>query len=115
MIQDDEVGKYRKKTKSNTSKSKEKSKHKHVYKSCLITGSIGNTSLQHISISSYCIICGKIGENIDPKRDVVESTKEGYRRRMLTREEILERNKDLEIFDIGDVFAKYVPLSKEEK
>ena len=113
MIQDDEICKYKKKTKSNTSKSKEKSKHKHIYKSCLITGSIGNTSLQHISISSYCTICGKIGENIDSKRDVVEKTADGYRR-MLTKEEILERNKDLEIFDIGDAFAKYVPLSKGE-
>ena len=34
---------------------------------------------------------------------------------MLTKEEILERNRDLEVFHIGDMFAKYVPLNKEEK
>lgn len=45
MISDDEVGKYKKKADSNISKSKAKSKHKHIYKSCLITGSFGNTNL----------------------------------------------------------------------
>ena len=114
MITDDEVGKYRKKTDSNTSKSKVKAKHKHMYKSCLITGSFGHTNLQHVSIASYCTICGKIGRKIDPMRDVVEHVSDKHIR-MLSSEEILEQNKDLEIFDIGDMFAKYVPLNKEEK
>lgn len=114
MITDDEVGKYKKKADSNILKSKAKSKHKHIYKSCLITGSFGNTNLQHVSIASYCTICGKIGWNIDPTRDVVEHVS-GKCLRMLSKEEILEQNKDLEIFDIGNMFAKYVPLNKEEK
>ena len=114
MIDDNEIAKYKKKTGSNVSKSKVKSKHKHMYKSCLITGSFGNTNLQHVSIASYCIICGKIGGNIDPTRDVVEHIS-GKHLRMLSKEEILEQNKDLEIFDIGDMWTKYVPLNKEEK
>ena len=114
MITYDEVGKYKKKADSNISKSKAKSKHKHIYKSCLITGSFGNTNLQHVSIASYCTLCGKMGGNMAPTRDVVEHVS-GKRLRMLSKEEILEQNKDLEIFDIGNMFAKYVPLNKEEK
>ncbi len=114
MITDDEIGKYKKKTESDTSKSKMKSRHKHIYKSCLITGSLGNMALQHVSIASYCTICGKIGGNIDSERKASERLDDG-RYRMLRNEEIFERNKDLEVFDIGDMWTKYVPLNKEEK
>ena len=34
---------------------------------------------------------------------------------MLRNEEIFEQNKDLEVFDVGDMWTKYVPLDKEEK
>ena len=91
-----------------------KSHHKHIYKSCLITGSLGNMALQHVSIASYCTICGKIGGNIDPERKTSERLDDG-RYRMLRNEEIFDQNKDLEAFDIGDIWTKYVPLNKEEK
>ena len=114
MIQEDEVGRHRKKTGSNTSKAKEKTKHKHIYdKSCIVIGKVCNR-FEYVSIVSYCSICGKISHVIDPNRNVTERIANG-KRRMLTKEEILERNRNLEVFDIGDMFAKYVPLNKEEK
>ena len=70
--------------------------------------------LQHVSIASYCTICGKIGGNIDPERKTSERLDDG-RYRMLRNEEIFEQNKDLEVFDVGDMWTKYVPLDKEEK
>nr|DAE33709.1 MAG TPA: zinc knuckle protein [Bacteriophage sp.] len=113
MIQDNEVGKYRKKADSNTSKAKKESKHKHIYKTCILIGKVRNR-FEYTSIASYCSICGKIGYKTDPNRSVTEKLANG-RYRMLTKEEILERNSDLEVFDISDMFAKYVPLNKEEK
>lgn len=110
-IVENEVGKYRKKKESNTSKAKYKSKHKHQYKSCLIryyTEFMGDTH-EHISIASYCIICGKIGSNIDSNRKITEKTENGFYR-MLTKEEILKNNNDISIFNVSDCFAKYVVL-----
>ena len=115
MIQD-EIPKYLKQKESNISKSNRKSKHKHRYKECLIQYPIifAGKSYTKTGLYNYCTICGKIGGNIDPTRDVVEHVS-GKHLRMLSKEEILEQNKDLEIFDIGNMFAKYVPLNKEEK
>ena len=108
---EDEVGKYRKKKKSSTSKSKYKSKHKHEYKSCLIRycSEYFGRKQEHVFIESYCVLCGKIGTNIDSNRIRSEKTENGLYR-MLTSKEILERNDDLPIFDLDDWDSKYVPL-----
>lgn len=112
----EEVGKYRKKKESNTSKAKCKSKHKHQYKSCLLryySGFMGDTH-EHISIASYCPICGKIGDNIDSNRKRTERTENGCYR-MLTKEEILRNNDDIPMFDVSDYLDKYVVLEKRSE
>ena len=108
---DDEVGKYIKKKQSNTSKSKYKSKHKHEYKSCLIRYryEMYGKKFSSIQIASYCRLCGKIGENIDPERSITEKIQDGYYR-MLNSEEILKQNDDLQLFDVNGWDDKYVPL-----
>lgn len=116
IINYDEIAKHKKKTQSNTSKSKSKAKHKHQYKSCLIKYSLSFQDCIHVSIASYCSICGKIGENIDKNRSMVEPTDIGgkHYRRMLSSHEILEKNKDLPVFDVGGYGSKYVTLSDEQ-
>ena len=61
-----EISKYHKSTGSDISKSKAKSKHKHQYEECLTQYKFdfnGKTSI-HTILSSYCTICGKIGDTL---------------------------------------------------
>ena len=61
-----EIPKYHKFTGSDISKSKAKSKHKHQYEECLTQYKFdfnGKTSI-HTILSSYCSICGKIGDTL---------------------------------------------------
>lgn len=107
----DEVEKHRKKTQSNTSKSSHKSKHKHQYKMCLISHPLyfqGDKSL-HIRIASYCTICGKIGDNFE-NRLLCEKLNNGCYR-MYKSDELIEKNKDLELFEIEDWTQKYIPIN----
>ena len=63
-IDQDEVGKYRKRTDSNKSKGRKKSKHKHQYKECLVRYPFKTYSGENrifTKLTSYCEICGKIG------------------------------------------------------
>ena len=70
--------------------------HKHTYDNkCLLH----DINMDTYFLSSYCIICGKIGI-ISKDSELVEGHK-WYR--MLSDEELLEKYKDLEIIDV-DIF-----------
>lgn len=87
----DEVPKYKKKVK----KTVKKSKHKHIYKDCLFFVRSSNTYRK----GEYCEVCGKIGDF-----NLLEGVKLDNRfSRMLSQEEILEKYKDLEIKEVGDL------------
>lgn len=69
MIKEQEIPKYLKQKESNISKAKKKSKHKHQYEECLIQYNLKMRSANKpttlmTSLSSYCIVCGKIGKKI---------------------------------------------------
>lgn len=104
----DDIPKYKKKSTRHPPK---KSRHKHTYEDCLLNVEyeMGGILYDSVFLSEYCAICGKIGN-----RRVLETTKEtsnGYSR-LLNKDEILEKYKHLEIFEIDDFCDKYVTLSK---
>lgn len=107
----EEESKYKKKIGSNISKSSRKTKHKHQYKGCLIKYPFKYCGEIYYSVrpASYCTICGKIGGNI-LQRPVTEKLEDNHYR-MYGAEEILEMNKDLEIFEMEEVGQKHVILS----
>lgn len=97
----DEIPKYRKK-KSSKSKSANKSDHKHQYKDCLLVD-----EENHPHKAQYCKICGKINNII-----FFESEKIGGGfHRMLTDNEVFQKYKDLEQFQIKVKWDKYVSIS----
>ena len=77
MIMDNfeqEIPKYRKNTGYNISKIKKKSIHKHQYEECIIRYKFSfmeNNNL-HTELSSYCSICGKIGNRFSKEKSIVE-------------------------------------------
>ena len=77
MIMDNfeqDIPKYRKNTVNNISKIKKKSKHKHQYEECIIRYKFSfmeNNNL-HTELSSYCSICGKIGNRFSKEKSIVE-------------------------------------------
>lgn len=74
MIQENEIPKYLKSTESNISKSNRKSNHKHQYEECIIRykfSFMGKNNL-HTELSSYCSICGKIGDRFSKEKSIVE-------------------------------------------
>ncbi|MCU6731149.1 Uncharacterised protein [uncultured Coprococcus sp.] len=74
MIQENEIPKYLKSTESNISKSNRKSKHKHQYEECIIRykfSFMGKNNL-YTELSSYCSICGKIGDRFSKEKSIVE-------------------------------------------
>lgn len=74
MIQENEIPKYLKSTESNISKSNRKSKHKHQYEECIIRykfSFMGKNNL-HTELSSYCSICGKIGDRFSEEKSIVD-------------------------------------------
>lgn len=93
-----EIPKYKKKTKSNTSKSSNKAKHKHEYKECLLI----NKNSPYLA--SYCVICGKIYN----WTICTEKCEHGYR--MLNDEEVFEKYKNLEKYIVEDLWAKYLSM-----
>lgn len=94
----DEIPKYRKKRPSVSSAGK-KSKHKHLYKECLL---IAENSPHK---AKYCIVCGKIG-NIE----FLESEKVNGGYRILTDDEIYDKYKNIERFEIESIFQKNVVI-----
>ena len=98
----DEIPKYRKK-KPSKSKSVNKSNHKHHYDDFLLV-----YEENHPHISEYCKICGKIN-NVN----VFETEREdGGFYRMLTYDDVFQKYKDLEQFQVKDIWDKYVPISE---
>lgn len=120
MIQENEIPKYLKSTKSNISKSNRKSKHKHQYKECLIQyqcSFAGKNNIQ-TQLCSYCTICGKIGDRLKDSivKDYIKS--ELHNRRtiysVMSEIELYEKYHDkLPIFFVEDIFKdKYINLEQ---
>lgn len=96
-----EVAKYRKKKKSSVSSSKLKSKHKHKYCDCLLIYD------GYPYKGKYCIHCGKLKWNCLGDVELLENN---YIR-LLTKEEVFEKNKELPHFEVDDCMQKFVSLT----
>ena len=118
-----EIPKYKKNTGSNISKIKKRSKHKHQYKECIIRykfSFIGKNNL-HTELSSYCSICGKIGNRFSEEKSIVEDKvihkqlPNGLRYIIyMSGEEIYEQYHDiLPVFN-AEFSDKYVDLNQKE-
>lgn len=119
-----EIPKYRKNTGSDISKISKKSKHKHNYKECLLRYESNYFGKNHIhtTLSSYCSICGKIGEKLEDS-----IVKDYHRTGMLSNgikyhfiisdDELFEEYKDrLPVFHIDDDMIRgYVNLEENNK
>ena len=121
-ITDSEIPKYLKQKESNVSKAKKKSKHKHQYEECLIQYDSSIRKGHMItSLSSYCTICGKIGDRFKEDKSIVKD----YRRtvdtpigrwyQVMTSEELYETYHDrLSVFFVEDYWKDgYVNLERE--
>ena len=106
----DEIPKHRKKKESNTSKGNRKTKHKHEYVECLIRYPFmfcGEKRLMTY-LSSYCTICGKIGDRV--KDSIVNP--EGCETKRYSGDELYDEFKDkLPVFVLNDFSEKYVPVN----
>ena len=103
-MDNNEIPKYRKK-KPSKSKSANKSDHKHQYDNCLLVD-----EENHPHKAEYCQICGKIN---NVKAFETERLDCG-RFRILTYDEIFQKYKDLERFQVKDMWVKYVSISAEK-
>lgn len=122
MIQENDIPKYLKQTKSNTSKSNHKSKHKHQYEECLIQYPITFAGKIFINtkLYGYCSICGKIGSvkngKFKAELEQLKKSRQGNNSFLIaiSGDEIYEKyHNKLPIFYIEDSFANYVVLEKE--
>lgn len=115
---DQEIPKYRKNTGSNISKIEKKSKHKHQYEECIIRykfSFMGKNNL-HTELSSYCSICGKIGDRLKDSivKDYIKS--ELHNRRtiysVMSGTELYEKyHNKMPVFFVKDIFKeKHVDL-----
>lgn len=115
---DQEISKYRKNTGSNISKIEKKSKHKHQYEECIIRykfSFMGKNNL-HTELSSYCTICGKIGDRLKDSivKDYIKS--ELHNRRtiysVMSGTELYEKyHNKMPVFFVKDIFKeKHVDL-----
>lgn len=100
-IDNGEIPKYKKKTKSSISKSSIKSKHKHEYKECLFVKD-GRPYK-----GTYCTICGKVDDI--GTFETVEM--DNGMHRMMNNDEIFDKYKHLDQIEIEDIFQKFVPVS----
>ncbi|MGN0623189.1 MAG: hypothetical protein ACI4JA_04470 [Oscillospiraceae bacterium] len=98
----DEIPKYIKK-KSSKSKSANKSDHKHQYEDCLLVD-----EENHPHKAQYCKICGKINNMIFFENERIDERL--YR--MLTDNEVFQKYKDLEQFQVKSMWDKYVTINK---
>lgn len=125
MIQENEIPKYLKQKESNISKSNRKSKHKHHYEECLIQNPFSFTGKNsiHTQLSSYCIICGKIGgcfksgkysKEIESLQKQRQEEDKHFRVISISGEELYEKYHDkLPVFFVEDIFKeKYVDLEQ---
>ena len=115
---DNDIPKYRKKKKSSTSKSLEKSNHKHEYtEKCIIK--YPTLHLKRINgkefclcATTYCKYCGKIGDSLPRhKEEYVGEPLNRTIKRLMTDEEIFECYKDVDVIEVEDAFAKYIPIN----
>lgn len=114
LIEDQEIPKYKKKSKS---KGLKRSKHKHTYKPCLlhleeeipnINEPNGRKKTDNYYYAEYCTICGRLtNEKYIEGKPWEEHS--GYSV-MLTNEEIKEKYKGLEVKEIQDFFQKHVTI-----
>lgn len=128
---ENEVLKYHKKKESNISKAKKKSKHKHQYKECLLQYKYNfkdnvftdeEKEKKHTTLSSYCVICGKIGGQLE-NSIVIDYLQTKYInnkrkcRSVMDGEELYEKYHDrLPVFFVEDYWKdKYVNLEQKEK
>lgn len=117
-----EVPKYKTKKESNVSKANKKAKHKHLYEECFTSYTmdwLGSKS-EHISLSSYCPICGKIGgvvKNSIVKNDSkVENNGKFYYHCYRSGKELYEEYGDrLPLFHINDFCDGFVDLNELDK
>lgn len=125
-----DIIKYLKQKESNISKSNRKSKHKHHYEECLIQNKWNfksNAFTQeekeriHTSLSSYCIICGKIGgiiKNSKYQKEIEVSQEQNQTESnfwiSISGKEIYEMYHDkLPVFFVEDIYKeKYVNLEQ---
>jgi hypothetical protein len=120
-----EIPKYLKQRESNISKAKKKSKHKHHYEECLIQNpfSFAGKNSIHTQLSSYCTICGKIGEYLKSGKysKEIESLQKQRQEEdkhfcviSISGEELYEKYHDkLPVFFVEDIFKeKYVDLGQ---
>lgn len=124
---DSEISKYLKQKESNISKAKKKSKHKHQYEECLIQYKSKYNFLTEkqrneirTSLSSYCIICGKIGCRLEKNSIVTDylrtvDTSIGKCYQRITEEELYRRYHDkLPVFFVEDYWKDdYVNLEQK--
>ena len=125
---ENEIPKYLKQKESNVSKAKKKSKHKHQYEECLLQYRSKYNFLSEkerneiqTSLTSYCIICGKIGTRLDNSivTDYLKTvdTSIGKCYQCITDQELYERYHDrLPVFFVEDILEdKYVNLKQNHK
>ena len=94
MVDSSDIPRYRKRS----NKVVKKSKHKHIYVDCLIYSNSPNGLI--CFKSSYCNICGKLGAK---KWDSVKV--EGSKHsRLLSSKEMFEKYKELERFEVEDIY-----------
>lgn len=119
-----EIPKYHKSTGGDISKSKAKSKHKHQYEECLIQYKFdfnGKTSI-HTILSSYCTICGKIGDTLkngecNKELNIIREQRQKGKLYYvhIPDEEIYERlHNRLPVFFVKDICNKYVDLKQND-
>ena len=118
-LYENEIPKYLKQKESDVSKSKKKSKHKHQYEECLIQYYFKRSEHLHTLLSSYCTICGKIGNKlkdsivIDRKTTINNKTFYSF----ILDDELYEKYHDkLPVFYVEDICKDgYVNLKEENK
>lgn len=81
--------------------------HKHIYRKCLL-----NSKDRNCITGSYCIICGKTKGIKLFETESVEGTNYS---RMLSSEEVREKYKGLEQFEVNNCMDKYVVLVNKEE
>ena len=123
QIQENEISKYLKQKESNVSKANKKSKHKHQYQECLLQYEFNFAGKKCIntSLSSYCTICGKIGDRFKEEKSIVKNykrtvdTSTGRCYQMISDEKLYERyHNKLSVFFVEDIWKDgYVNLEQK--
>lgn len=112
--------KYLKKKESNTSKAKKKSKHKHQYEECLLQYHFKNSENTHVTLKSYCTVCGKIGNKFAEEKSIVTDYRKvvdtpiGKCYTLISEKELYEKyHNKMPVFFINDLSDNYVCLSNQ--